>query len=118
MSMDNYNKEILLALEANIEYLRQEGSVQVRVKNGQLLNNVGGFYIYEFALEFFQNIEPDTDVEVRVRSESANGRVIAINEKNIQVELDKNIGSTIPEARLIISSYYLLHLLYENGMCQ
>jgi hypothetical protein len=112
--MESYIKEMLLALEANIEYLRQEGSAQLRVKNGQLLNSVGDVYIYEFTLEFFQNIEPDTDVEVRVRSESANGRVVAINDKSIQVELDKNIGATIPEARLIISSYYLLQLLYEK----
>ena len=112
--MDSYVKEMLLALEANIEYLRQEGSAQLRVKNGQLLNSVGDVYIYEFTLEFFQNIEQDTDVEVRVRSESANGRVIAINDKSIQVQLDKNIGATIPEARLIISSYYLLQLLYEK----
>lgn len=112
--MESYIKEMLLALEANIEYLRQEGSAQLRVKNGQLLNSIGEVYIYEFTLEFFQNIEPDTDVEVRVRSESANGRVVAINDKSIQVELDKNIGATIPEARLIISNYYLLQLLYEK----
>ena len=112
--MESYIKEMLLALEANIEYLRQEGSAQLRVKNGQLLNSVDDVYIYEFTLEFFQNIEPDTDVEVRLRSESANGRVIAINDKNIQIELDKNIGTTIPEARLIISSYYLLQFLYEK----
>jgi superfamily I DNA and/or RNA helicase len=112
--VESYIKEMLLALEANIEYLRQEGSAQLRVKNGQLLNSVGDVYIYEFTLEFFQNVEPDTDVEVRVRSESANGRVVAINDKSIQVELDKNIGATIPEARLIISSYYLIQLLYEK----
>jgi len=111
---NNYVKEMLLALDANIEYLRQEGSAQLRVKNGQILNSIGDVYIYEFQLEFFQNIEPDTDVEVRVRSESANGKIVAINEKSIQVELDKNIGATIPEARLIISSYYLLQLLYEK----
>ena len=111
---NTYIKEMILALGANIEYLRQEGSSQLRVKNGQLLNSIGDIYIYEFALEFFQNIEPDTDVEVRVRGESANGRVIAINDKSIQVSLDRNIGTTIPEARLIISSYYLLQLLYEK----
>ena len=111
---DTYIKEMLLALAANIEYLRQEGSAQLRVKNGQLLNSVNDFYIYEFTLEFFQNIEPDTDVEVRVRGESVNGRVVAINDKSIQVKLDKNVGVTIPEAQLIISSYYLLQLLYEK----
>ncbi len=112
--MESYIKEMLFALEANIEYLQQEGSSQLKVRNGQLLNSVGDIYIYEFTLEFFQNIEPDTNIEVRVRNESANGRVAAINEKNIQVELDKNIGATIPEARFIVSSYYLLQLLYEK----
>lgn len=111
---ETYIKEMLLALEANIEYLRQEGSSQLRVKNGRFLNSVGDVYIYEFTLEFFQNIDPDTDVEVRVRGESAAGRVIAVDEKKVQVELDKNIGAIIPEARLIISSYYLLQLLYEK----
>ena len=109
-----YIKEMLAALEANINYLREEGSAQLKAKNGQLLNSVGDVYIYEFVLEFFQNIEPDTDVEVRVRGESATGRIIAINEKNIQVELDKNLGAVIPEAKLIISSYYLLQLLYDK----
>jgi superfamily I DNA and/or RNA helicase len=109
-----YIKEMLLALGANIEYLRQEGSSQLRVKNGRLLNSIGDVYIYEFVLEFFQTIELDTDIEVRVRNESATGRIIAVDEKNIHVELDKNLGVTIPEARLIISSYYLLQLLHEK----
>jgi hypothetical protein len=37
---------MLLALEANIEYLRQEGSAQLRVKNGQLLNSAE--YVNDF----------------------------------------------------------------------
>lgn len=113
-NMESYIKEMLLALEANLEYLRQEGSAQLKASNGQLLNSVGDAYIYEFTLEFFQDVEPDTDVEVRVRSENAKGRVVAINDKTIQVELDTNLGATIPEARLIISNYYLIQLLYEK----
>ncbi len=112
--MESYIQEMLLALEANIEYLRQEGNAQIRIKNGQLLNTVGDVYIYEFEMEFLQNIEPDTDVEVRVKNESANGRVVGIGERMVQVELEGNLGSNIPEARLIISSYYLLELLHER----
>ena len=112
--MESCIQEMLLALEANIDYLRQEGNAQIKIKNGQLLNSVGDVYIYEFETEFFQNIEPDTDIEVRVKNESATGRVIGISEKMVQVELEGNLGSTVPEARLIISSYYLLQLLYEK----
>jgi hypothetical protein len=112
--MESYVQEMLLALEANIDYLRQEGNAQIKIKNGQLLNSVGDVYIYEFETEFLQNIEPDTDIEVRVKNESSNGRVVGIGERKVQVELEGNLGSTIPEARLIISSYYLLQLLYEK----
>ena len=105
---------MLLALEANIEYLKQEGSSQLKVKNGQLINNIDDIYIYEFELEFFQEIEPDTEIDIRVKNESASGRVVAINDKNVQIGLDKNIGPTIPEAWLIISNYYLLQLLHDK----
>lgn len=110
----NYIDEMLLALEANIEYLRQEGSAQLRLRNGRLLAIVGELYIYEFELEFFQNIEADSDVEIRIKHDAANGRVIAVNDKVIQVQLDKNLGASIAEAKLIISSYYLLQLLYDK----
>lgn len=113
-SNNSYLSEMLLALEANIEYLRQEGSSKLLIKNGQLLENVADIFIYEFTLDFFHEIEPDTEIEVRVRNESANGRVIATYDKNIQIELDNYIGTEIHEASLIISSYYLLQLLYEK----
>jgi nucleoside-triphosphatase THEP1 len=111
---DEYIDEMLLALEANIDYLRKEGSAQLLIKNGQFLNSVGDVYVYEFSLEFFQNIEPDTDIEIRIKNEIVNGRITAVNEKIIQVELERNIGQIIPEARLVISSYYLLQLLCEK----
>jgi hypothetical protein len=111
---NNYIEEMLLALEANIEYLRQEGYSQLWVKNGQFLNSVGDNHIYEFTLEYLQNIDPDTDVEVRISNESVNGRVIAISERNIQIALERHVGPTIPQAKLIISSYYLLQLLCEK----
>jgi len=106
--------EMLAALTANIEYLSQNGNAQIRVRNGQLLQTVGDKFIYEFSLEFLQNIEPNADVEIRIGSTSTNGKVSALNENSIQVELDKNLGDRISEAWLIISSYYLLELLKER----
>lgn len=105
---------MLLALEANIEYLRQEGDSQIRIRNGKLIDSSGDIFIYEFDLDFLQNIEPDADVEVRLGAEWSTGRVIAINDKKIQIELEKSLGQTIPEAKLVISSYYLLQLLHDK----
>jgi superfamily I DNA and/or RNA helicase len=120
--MNQYIPEMLLALEANIEYLRQEGDSQIRIKNGQLNNVIDGVYIYEFELDFLQNIESDTEIELRIAGDWASGKVIAISEKRIQIEVDKSFGKIIPAALLIISSYYLLQLLHDklvqiqNGM--
>ena len=110
----NYITEMLLALQANIDYLRQEGDSQIRVHNGKLIESYEDGFIYEFELDFFQNIEPDADVEIRIGSEWATGRVVTINEKKIQIELEKSLGQIIPEAKLVISSYYLLQLLHDK----
>lgn len=103
--------EMLAALTANINYLSQNGNAQIRVRNGRLLDTIADKYIYEFTLEFLQNIEPDAEVEIRINNTSASGKVSALNETSIQVELDKNLGTNIPEALLIVSSYYLLEML-------
>lgn len=110
----SYVEEMLLAIKANIEYLRQEGSNQIYIKNGILLNNTEDFFIYQFELEFFQDIEPDTEVEVRIQRENIDGKIVKMQGKSLQIALSKNIGVKISEARIILSSYYLLELLKEK----
>ena len=66
-------------------------------------------------MEFLhQSIETDTEVEIRIRDDTANRKVIDTNENKIQIQLDKDIGIEVPEAKLIISSYYLLERLYQK----
>lgn len=113
---DNQNiiDEMMLALDANIKYLQKEGSSSIRLTNGQLTSVVGELHIYEFVMDFLQDIDPDSEIEIRIKNESVSGKVTGINENIIEVQLEKNIGSTISEAMMIISSYYLLQLLYNK----
>ncbi|MBI4091400.1 hypothetical protein HY419_01455, partial [candidate division WWE3 bacterium] len=107
--------EMMEALAANIDYLREKGSFQTKIKNGQLLDEIGeNTFLYEFELDFFQNIDSDSEVEIRIRDISVSGRVVAIDEKRIQIEIDANLGVIVPEAQLIVSSYYLLQLLLDR----
>lgn len=106
--------EMLSALTANIKYLEQEGGSQFTVHNGEFVTEVGGLYIYEFTLEFLQEIESDTDIEIRVKSRSANGKVIAVDGKKVRVQLEANLGPAISEARVIISTSFLLQLLHDK----
>ncbi len=112
--MNKYISQMLMALQANIEYLKQEGNDQLRIKNGNLLETIGSIYIYEFELEFFQDIDPDTEIDVRVRNQSVSGKVTAVSDRKIQLQLEENIGTSIAEAKLLVSSYYLLELLQEK----
>lgn len=106
--------EMLLAIEANIAFLQKEGNAQLIVRNGKFVNDIGEAFIYEFVLDFFQDIESDVEIEIRTRGRSAGGKIVSVDDKRIQVSLDKNLGISIPEARLVISNYYLLKLLHEK----
>lgn len=110
----NIINEMKAALTANIEYLSQNGNSQIKIRNGELLQTVGDMFSYQFDLEFLKNIETDAEIEVRIGGNSANGKVTAVNEKSVTIEVDKNLGQKVTEAILIISSYYLLQLLKER----
>lgn len=102
------------ALAANIEYLKENGSSQITIRNGELEQEAGDLYIYRFETDFETHVDTDAEIEVFVRGNNASGKIISIEDKVIRVELQRNIGSHIPEARLIISSYYLLERLKER----
>lgn len=114
MDKQNPIDEMIFALDENINYLKQVGNSQIKVTNGNIINNIDDIYIYEFELEYLQYVDEDADIELRVRGESSNGRIISVNNNIIQVSIDKYLGDVIQEALLIISSYYLLQLLKEK----
>ncbi len=114
MTSNEIIKEMLGALEANIAYLQKSGSSQAILKNGSFIESVGEIFVYQFSLSAFQSLEIDSEVEIRIRDVSANGRAVALADDFIQLELDKFIGADIPEARLIVSNYHLLKLLMEK----
>ena len=60
--------EMILALDENINYLKQVGNSQIKITNGNLIKNIEDVYIYEFELEFLQYIDEDADIELRVSS--------------------------------------------------
>jgi len=88
---NEYIDEMMLALEANIEYLKKKGSNRIFLKNCTLIDQVAQAFIYEFELDFFQNIEEDAEIEVRVGYQSANGKIVSIKDRTIRVELDSNL---------------------------
>lgn len=108
--------EMLVALRANIEFLNSHGSSKTYIKNGVYLKDIAEQYLYEFELEFYQDIDEDADIEVRVGSTNSQGKIYALDEttKTIQILVDTNLGSHIAEASLIITNDFLLKKLCER----
>lgn len=113
MTITKYTDEMLEALRANIEYLKTVGDSQIKIRNGELVDEQGDLYIYAFELDFLQSLDADAEIEVRVHDKSASGKVIALNENKLTIQLDTNLGAHINDAILIISSYFLLERLVE-----
>lgn len=109
-----YIDEMLLAVQANIDYLKEQGSSQMKIRNGNLVNVSGDVFVYQFELEALQEIDPGTDVEIRVQGQSVNGRIVAVSDNHVDIQLENNLGEKISEAFLLISNYYLLEKLSER----
>ena len=109
-----YVEEMIAALNANIEYLEKEGNENIRIRNGSLFAQIAENYIYDFELEYLQEIPTESEIELRINSEVGSGKVLSVNEKKIQIEVDRFFGKTISQANLVISSLYLLKLLRDK----
>ncbi len=106
--------EMIVALKADIAYLEQEGGSQILIKNGQFLAQEGEQFLYQFELDLFQGVDENAEIEIRIGKETAQGKIYSTDDKSIQLALENYLGSSISEAKLIISNSYLLKLLCEK----
>ena len=109
-----YIDEMILAVQANIEFLRKQGSSQMKIRNGNLVNVSGEVFVYQFELEVLQEIDLGADVEIRVHGQSISGKIVAVSDGYVDIQLESNLGEKISEAILLISNYYLLEKLSER----
>lgn len=106
--------EMSLAVSASIEYLKTQGDSHIIVRNGRLLSPQGGIFLYEFTSDKLDHIDEDAHVEIRIGNNSTNGKIAAVTDGSVQIEIEDNIGMSVAEARLVISSYFLLEQLNEK----
>jgi superfamily I DNA and/or RNA helicase/ssDNA-binding Zn-finger/Zn-ribbon topoisomerase 1 len=117
--MDGQNRsqiidEMIVALRADIAYLEQEGGSQILIKNGKFLAQEGEQFLYQFELDLFQGVDENAEIEIRIGKDTTQGKIYSLDEKSIQLALENYLGSSIYEARLIISNSYLLKILCEK----
>jgi hypothetical protein len=111
MKLQSVITEMLLALTADIEYIRHHGNAQIKLRNGKLVETAGSVFVYEFTVPPLQRIDPDTEVEIRVDNITSSGRIITYTEEVAQVDIEQHLGDRIPNAILVVANYRLLEAL-------
>jgi len=114
--MDKFSllKEFDEALGQEIEYIKTTGGdAKFILRNGQLVYNDGGKFIYEFVTDTPIELDDDTPINIKYGNESVSGSIITINGLKVLLSLDKDVGRKVPEIVITASAYFLLEILQE-----
>jgi len=104
--------EFINALDEEIDALKRgkNGNV-VTVYNGKLLQQLAGFYIYQFTLENFLTVLEDTPAEIEISGQLYKCVIVSLTGQQIQISIEQKLPQTIPVAKIKTNNWYLLELL-------
>ena len=115
MDTSSLYREFTEALQQEIKYIQESGGDSKFVlRNGQLADNYGGKFIYEFITDVPIELDDDTPVDIRCAGESITGSIINVNGLRVLLGLSKDIGGKIPEIVITANASFLLELLQER----
>jgi len=100
-----------------LEYasLRQMGGgMQVELHNGQYVGLAEGSWVYRFTVMEDLNLRDDTPVRVTVNQEDVSGFLVSFRDSVLIVALERNLGPTIAEARLVADSAFIVERLKKR----
>lgn len=108
-------KEFNQAVNEEIAYIKESGGdKKITLRNGQLVNSIGGKFIYEFITDSPLELEDDTPVSIRYGGESINGGIVSVKGLNVLISLNNDLGSKMPEVTLSVNACFLLELLLKR----
>lgn len=115
MDKSSLFKEFNEGLNQEIEYIKESGGdAKFILRNGQLVDNYGGKFVYEFITDVPIELDDDTPINIRYGSESISGGIITVNGLKVLLGLNEDIGTKIPEITITASAYFLLEFLQER----
>lgn len=107
--------EFIEALNEEIAAVKSgRGGSAVKVTDGQFVRPQGGFFLYSFMLENFITVIDDAPVEVQVGGGRVTGQIIQTQGLEVVVGVERDLGASVPEARLLLNSYYLHEMLRKR----
>jgi hypothetical protein len=101
------------ALNAEIVEARRQGGASYRIFDGQALESVADGFLYRFRLEAVCPVPDECGVAVRATDEEIDDVVVAIEELDIVLSLERPLAET-RRARMIVKLWYILEKLRDR----
>lgn len=116
--MDNLKeliREFKAALDDEIRFIKKKGgSSKFLGRNGVLVEERGGRFIYVFVIDTPLPLPDDVPVNVRSQDSNVQGHIVNIEGLRITIALSQNLGPKISEVTITADPYYLLEILKKR----
>lgn len=99
-----------LGLEVR-EIRRRGGSTSIMVRGGQRTGSAEGHTLYAFPLTEDIQLRDDTPVRVTIGTDDVDGIIVAMSEDTLVIALEKDVGPSIPSARVVADDSFLIERL-------
>lgn len=105
-----------VAVEDEIEAVRASRQTTLRLVRGRLLHARYDRHLYRFETDVSApSLVPETPVVLLTsKGERSRGSLVATEEFHVLVELDDNLGATVPQAELKTEPWFILRMLGER----
>ncbi|MGB9807580.1 MAG: AAA domain-containing protein [Thermosulfidibacteraceae bacterium] len=103
------------ALKREIEYIKQnEGDISFDLHDGQLVENYGDYFVYQFFTKSPIEINEDIPIKLWYKGSIYEGVIIGINGCEVFIGSSENLGKIVSKIKIELNNTYLLQKLQEK----
>jgi len=103
------------ALGLEVEAIKKRGgSRSIQIRGGEFRARIGSRFTYAFPLAEEVHLRDDSPIRILVGKEEVDGEVASVAEGILLITLERDLGPTIPTARLVADDSFLVERLKEK----
>ena len=108
-------REFIQALAEEIEAIKKgKGGSTVTVHDGVFIRRDGPLFVYVFTTESPLIVMDDAPAEVEIGGQKFSAQIISVQGSEVAVGIERDLGRSIAQARLITNLWYLLEALRKR----
>jgi hypothetical protein len=103
------------ALGLEVEAIKNRGgSRSIQIRGGQFRARMGSRFAYAFPLAEEVHLRDDSPIQIIIGKEKVDGEVASVADGILLITLERDLGPTIPSARLVADDSFLVERLKEK----